>query len=187
MSLRGGQKAEWFRHELAIEFVDERVSGVEPILVQFFDFRPRGNTAQMQPGFGVIGGVNAVAQQGTRDVKFGGVGDFVGDSLKRSAVDAQQYMGIRPDVQEPAANRARTGQRNLRGNQLNQISTVTTRTHLRRRLPVFRPVVVITPYPAGGDSWTAGSISALRIAPLRALRSSRLCFGSWAAGSAVMC
>jgi hypothetical protein len=36
------------------------------------------------------------------------------------------------------------------------------RTHLRRALPVLRPVVVITPHPRGGNRVNQGSISALR-------------------------
>nr|WP_272939817.1 DUF2752 domain-containing protein [Mycolicibacterium moriokaense] len=40
-----------------------------------------------------------------------------------------------------------------------------------------------TPYPAGGESSTAGSIMALRICPRRALPNSRLCLGSSAAAS----
>jgi hypothetical protein len=93
--------------------------------VQLFDFRPRGKAAQMQSGFGVIGGVNVVADHGMRHFSFGGVGDFAGDSVKRSAADAQQYAGIRPDVQEPATNRARTGHCDVRRHQLDKLRTVT--------------------------------------------------------------
>ena len=53
--------------ELAAEFNDERVSGVEPIPLQFFDLRPHRHPAQRRmwkllavvPSVGVVLGVEA--------------------------------------------------------------------------------------------------------------------------------
>src|ERR1700728_1020106 len=50
--------------------------------------------------------------------------------------------------------------------------------HLRRVLPVLRPVVVMTPYPEGGRTAKNGSISALRIRPSLAERIRRACFAA---------
>ena len=49
------------------------------------------------------------------------------------------------------------------------------RTHLRRALPVLRPVVVSTPKPAGGRTMNPGSISALRQPAARGVRMNGLC------------
>ena len=52
------------------------------------------------------------------------------------------------------------------------------RMHLRCRLPLLRPVVVITAKPTGACGHNSGSIIALRMRPSLSERNSRRCFGA---------